>query len=172
MSITDDIKKQVRFHRDKHLFYLSPLMPGDHTIRTLIVSKEVRDAVAPPWPKYHDGCKMADFRANLDAFTRGDWLHVSETPDYKPFYADMARVDPVADEIWDFRCVNPTAHIRCFGCFGGKDLFVALTWEYRDDLEWDDEIERCKKVWTNLFDPIPRYQGDTLDDYISNYYAL
>ena len=103
-----------------------------------------------------------EFRATLDSITRGDLLPVSEDPYGKSPEAVVARVDPVGDEIWDVRCLAPNARIRCLGAFGGKNLFIALIWEYRESIEWDEEIDRCKAEWYRLFQPLPRFKGVSL----------
>lgn len=176
MSTTDDIRKRVAQHHGKQLFYLPTLVRGDRPIRELIVSEEVRDCVAPPWAENWMGQRHSEFRGVLDSFTRGDWMAVCEKPFMKPDDTDVARVDPVTDEIWDIRCINPNARIRCFGAFGGKDFFIALTWQYREDLscrdEWEDEINRCKSRWDQLFNPLGRFQGASLDEYLSNFTAV
>ena len=149
-------------------------MPGDPCPRELYVSKEVWEAVNEPWADNWMGQRHKAFRAVLDSFTRGDWLSISENPDNKEPHTTVARVRPVEDEIWDIRCPAPEAMIRCFGAFGGFDLFVCLTWQYREDLntneDWCNEIERCKSEWHRLFDPIERFRGASLDEYLSNYW--
>lgn len=176
MSITGDIKKGIALHHGKHLFYLPTLMQGEPPIRELIVSKEVKDCVEPPWAENWTGQRHSEFRGVLDAFTRGDWLAIAEKPFDKPSNTDLARVHPIADEIWDIRCMDPNARIRCFGAFGGKNLFIALTWQYRESLlppgEWEEEINRCKEEWRRLFNPIHRFKGAALDEYLTNYIAV
>lgn len=173
MSITKNIKHRIAQHHGKHLFYLPMLMRGEPLIREMIVSEEVRDCVEPPWAENWMGQRHSEFRGVLDSFTRGDWLAVAEKPFDKPGDADLARVSPVADEVWDIRCIDPNARIRCFGAFGGRNLFVALTWQYREDLssndEWKWEINRCKSKWDQLFDPLPRFKGVSLNEYLSNF---
>lgn len=176
MSITEDIRNRVAQHHGKCLFYLPMLMRGEPPIRELIVSEEVRDCVTPPWAENWMGQRHSEFRGILDSFTRGDWLTVAEKPFDKHSDADLARVDPVADEIWDIRCIDPNARIRCFGAFGGKDFFIALTWQYREDLyrhdEWEQEINRCKSRWDHLFNPLTRFQGVSFDAYLSNFISV
>lgn len=84
----------------------------------------------------------------------------------------LARVDPVQDEIWDIRCLAP--NIRCFGSFAGQDNFIALTWEYRENLhsaiDWQREIERCKTTRTEFFGTLTPFKGGSLDEYLSDNY--
>ena len=172
MSMPDEIRNRIKAHHGERLFYLPPRYPGDPTIRTVFVSQEVKDAVVPPWPKNWEGLRCSEFRGTLDAFTRGDTISVAERPYDKPSDAFLARVDPVGDEIWDIRSISPNPGIRCLGGFGGKDLFIALTWDYRESFDWDYEIEHCKSNWDALFNPLPRFQKASLDEYLTNYYAF
>ncbi len=177
MSITDDIKACVATHEGKRLFHLPLFLPGAYTLREMIVSDEVREAATPPWPENYEGLRRSGFRGELDAFTKGEEFSVAEDPFKKPGYAMLARVHPVSDEIWDIRSSDPRPGIRGLGAFGGKDFFIAIVWDYRENFDedadhWTSEIERCKAVLNELFGSIPRFRGASLDEYISNYYAV
>lgn len=173
MSITDDIKNCVAAHEGKRLFHLPMFLPGEYTVREIIVSDEVHEVVTPPWPENYEGLRRSGFRGELDAFSRGDEFSVGEDPFKKPGYAMLARVHPVNDEIWDIRSTDPNPGIRGLGAFGGKDFFITITWNYRENFDdWPSEIEICKAKWKELFGSIPRFKGDSLDDYLSNYYAV
>ena len=176
MSITDQIRERVKSHLDKELFYLPPLFKGDPTLREVFVSVEVRDAVTFPFRHNWEGLRCSKFRATLDALTRGDTLSVAERPFDKPSDTFLARVDPIGDEIWDIRSIAPNPGIRCLGGFGGKNFFIALTWDYHESLcngdDWRAEIQRCKSEWNRLFGSIPRFMGASLDEYLSNVYAV
>lgn len=169
MSIHDATKAQVTALLGNRLFVLPPLIPSDPSVRTLFVSREVRDDVTPPWPDNYDGYRLSVFRGTLDAFTRGDLISVSEDPFDKPPNTFLARVHPVGEEVWDIRCSGGNPQIRCFGRFLGKDVFVALTWSYRDNLNWEDEREDCKSAYDALFASCPLFRGGSLDDYLSNF---
>lgn len=155
------------------LFYLPPSLPSAPAIREIFASAEVRDGASPPWPKFRTGMRHAAFRATLDHFSEGNKISVAEDPFRKPSYAFLARVDPVEDEFWDIRCLRVDDGIRCFGGFGGRDLFIALTWEFRDEIgdQFDDEVKRCKAEWKKLFGPLTPQRGNNLDEYITNYVA-
>jgi hypothetical protein len=47
-----------------------------------------------------------------------------------------ARVHPVKAEFWSIRVTAPedTPGIRVLGAFADKDKFIALTWDYREDM--------------------------------------
>lgn len=86
----------------------------------------------------------------------------------------LARVDPVADEVWDFRCIDPKPGIRVFGRFAALDMFVALTWDYRENIEgedyWAEQVRMCVAAWDRLFLGLPPHKGKTLDAYLSESY--
>lgn len=173
MSINAVIKDQIGLLiKDGRLCHLPLLVPGEERVRTMFVSQEVGDDIWPPFGDHFDGIQLAEFREKLDSFVRGDHFTVAEDPYQKPSYAMLARVDPVEDEIWDIRCTAPNSGIRCFGAFAGLDHFVALTWNHRDNLDWQGEIEGCKAAWTQLFGSLTPFKGGSLDDYISNYRAV
>lgn len=169
MSIRDEINKMVE---SKRLFCLSPLIASTAVIRTLFVSFEVHDQVFPPFAENRDGYRLSQFRSTLDTFS-SYWISVAENPYKKDQTAFMARVDPIEDEVWDIRSIDPRPGIRCLGRFAEKDTFIALTWDYRENFNWKYEIQRCKEVWKELFGTTPPLAGASLDDYLSgNYHAV
>jgi len=176
MSITDQIRAKVREHQGVSLFEIPPSLEGEGIIRELIVSEEVLRAISPPWPPHREGERHASFRALLDAFVQNEEISVSETPFSKPWDTGIARVHPVSDEIWDIRSFEMPPGMRCFGAFGGYNLFIALTWNYREAIEtaedWEYETNRCKEVWSSLFGQIERFRGEQLDEYLSSFLDL
>ena len=116
-------------------------------------------------------------RATLDQVTSGRRITIAENPHNKPPGTIVSRTDPVGLDIWDIRCLSQDDGTRCFGGFGGRDLFIALTWDYRismDDqhtgLDFEAATIDCRKQWDALFPGIPPYRGKTLDDYLSKIY--
>jgi hypothetical protein len=132
--------------------------------------------VTPPFPEDLEGDRRVEFRQTLDSFLEGGEFSVAENPYAKPSNVMLARVDPVTSEIWDIRSIAPTPGIRCLGVFVDKDTFVALTWNYRENLEepgeWEAEINRFTSDWRELFGDVEPYKGDCLDDYLTNYHAV
>jgi hypothetical protein len=107
----------------------------------------------------------------LDAFTLGYYLTVGGDPHDKDPDAMMARVDPVAAEVFDFRSFDSRSGVRVFGCFTSIDEFIALTWHFREDLptpeDWDEAVTRCIAEWRRLFGDLAPYSGESIDAYIS-----
>lgn len=171
MSIAPILRKLVAA---KQLFVLPSLLTAEETVRTMFVSAEIFHDVTPPFAESRDGVRLAEFRAYLDAFTEGAELSVAENPETKPGDAMLARIHPVSDQFWDIRSVSPRPGVRAFGGFTGKDEFVVLTWNYRENIdgEWDNEVARCKAAWHELFGSNPPILGKTLDEYLSNYLAV
>ncbi len=83
----------------------------------------------------------------------------------------MARLAPEEDHGFDIRYRDPKPGIRVLGNFALTDVFVALTWRFREDLDtdkkWQDEINRAKAKWRELFFPYLPHHGATLNDYVS-----
>lgn len=142
-------------------------------VREIFISEDIYTVAQPPWAQTQMGRRCAQMRAYLDAWTEGRRLTVSDNPYRKRKATNIARTDPVADQVFEFRCIDPKPGIRVLGCFADFDLFVALTWNVRenltDDKAWRDEIERCKAAWRRLFNPYPPFSGAHLHDYLSNF---
>lgn len=162
------IRDAIKHHEGRDLFCLSHFVLGEETPRTVFVSKELAEIVIPPWPKTREGRRHSRLRALLDDFTEGGFITIAEDPHKKDANALLARVDPVAAEVWDFRCLDPNPGIRTFGCFAETDTFVALTWDYRENIEdWPTEVARCNDEWKKLFCRLPPFIGKNLNDYLS-----
>jgi hypothetical protein len=140
----------------------------------MFVSQEIVDAVKYPFPENWDGHRLALFRETLDHFTLNGEIAIAENPRRKPSWAYLARMEPEGTEIWDIRCIDPRPGIRAFGGFSELDTFVALTWDYRENLEteedWNAAIAQCRRAWDELFHPEPPFRGASLNEYLSDNY--
>ncbi len=175
MSISDEIKGRIGLLVDEErLFCLSPMLGGEQVVRTIFVSQEVNDCIHGPFEDNFDDMRFAEFRSVLDSFILGWLFTVAEKPYNKPGYTMLARVDPVGAEVWDIRCVAAGHGIRCFGSFAGKDTFIALTWNYRENLcsavDWKYAIAECKTTWAGLFGTLKPFKGKNLDEYLTENY--
>lgn len=177
MSIRDEVQYRIDEGR---LFSLPCLLPGCQTVRYIFVTEEVNDVFDPNnWNNDHDAKRFALLRANLDSFTQGQMITIANEPYRKPISTYMARTDPVSDELWDIRSRDPKPGVRVLGCFTEADVFVGLTWSFREPLggpssrEWRDFIIRAKTNWTQLFGPYQPLKGSEISDYVSsNFYAV
>ena len=142
-------------------------------MRTLFVSQEVFDSVQLPFPDNFNGYRLGKFRGTLDAYTRGNWVSIASDPYAKKPWAYFAPVGPVDLGIWDIRSMSPLPQIRCFGAWAEKDTFVALTWQWRDDInDFASEAKQCRQDWDELFAPHPPYKGKSIHDYIKERYRV
>src|SRR5262245_12713503 len=161
---------------DERVHELQSLFTGDETVRTMIVSPDILAAVSPPFRDNEEGRRLGEFRAWLDGFMEGCELLVAKDPDRKPPDAMLARVHPVADEFWSVRVTEPndTPGIRAFGAFGGKDMFVGLTWEKRELIgdQFNEAVTDVQASWRDYFRSEKPFSGVRLDDYLTNFRAV
>jgi hypothetical protein len=117
--------------------------------------------------------RRAYFRDALDAFTNHYRFSVAENPRNKATDAMLARVDPVAAEFWDIRAIEPPQGIRCFGAFADHNEFVAITWDFRENIaDFNEAVSECITVWSSLFGSLTPHSGDSLNAYLSNYFPV
>jgi hypothetical protein len=136
----------------------------------MLLTQRVAQAVIGPASGFPTDERFAQFRGNLDGFAVGEMITIAKRPFVKPTDADLAPLHPISSHVWDFRVLQPPKGIRCPGCFAAKDVFVALTWDYREEIEtadWSDLIEECKRVWDDLFFPLAPHFGDFPHAYLS-----
>ena len=173
MSFHGNLQEQIgRLAAQRRIALLPPLLSSSPMLRELFVSADVWDGANPPWPRHRTGLRHIEFRAALDHFTQGYTINVAEDPFTKPRHAFMARVHPVQRQVWDIRCLGPDQGIRCFGCFAGKDRFVAITWDFRENITFESADSECREAWDALFSPLQPLTGTSLDEYLSNYVAV
>jgi hypothetical protein len=173
MSIQDSIEQHVKNGR---LHKLPSLVTGDDTARILYVSDEIFADVDSQLAVNADDTRLFEFRQTLDAWLEHGEFSVAENPDLKPSDAMLARLRPVNAEMWDIRSIVPRPGIRALGAFIGQDTFVALTWDYRENLDeagaFDAEVKRAVEAWQNLFGQEKPFKGASLDEYLTNFYAV
>jgi hypothetical protein len=120
----------------------------------------------------HVGWRHVEARDFLDGFSLGDSFSVSQHPHAKPAFVQLSRVHPIDKEVWSFRCLAPRPGMRILGRFAAKDCFVALGWDYRENLDsdqrWTDLANECVNQWRTLFSDNPPHQGKHVDDYLSS----
>ena len=132
------------------------------------MSTDLAEIMSPPYPPTREGRRHARLDALLTGFVEGDFLTVADDPLDKDANAILARVDPREDEVWDFRCLDPQPGMRAFGSFAEKDTFIALTWDYRENIDdWPDKVAECKAEWRKLFCDLSPFRGAHLDAYLS-----
>lgn len=174
------IRGVIASRRDEgRLCLLQPAMPGSPCVRWMFVSPEIFEAIDGPWNDSNEGYRFGRLRADLDAFIEGRLISIGKHPYKKNKKAYMSQLDPVVDEVWEIRSIDPKPGIRVFGSFSEKDTFVALTWLYRAPLmgpnsrEWRDAREQCKAEWRNLFITYKPHTGADLEnDYASNAFLV
>ena len=135
----------IKAHGGSRLYLLPPPEPVDGGRQIYVVGDLLQEL--SDFSDSRDGVRHASLRDFLDGFSMGEPLTVSEHPHAKPGHVMLSRVDPVEDEIWSFRCLAPAPGIRVLGRFAAKDCFIALDWDYRENIDgeegWDALVAGC-----------------------------
>ena len=178
MSPQDQIKQRIRVHTTsdpKLLHFFEPPVPTN-VKRHLVMSADVRDAIRDEFSDETDRhAAMLDFFLR---FAEHDVFLVSEDPAEHPPNTEIARNSPVSWEFWDFRVYADThatrqtgnKGIRVCGAFACKDTFVALTWDYRENIgdQFAQFVADTRHAWDQLFFPLTPHQGSNVHEYLSN----
>ncbi|MEH6725196.1 MAG: hypothetical protein V7703_03490, partial [Hyphomicrobiales bacterium] len=121
-----------------------------------------------------DDMRFGALQRVMEDYTTGKLITVAHQPYGKKKTAMWAKTSPAADEIWDIRVVDPSASLRVLGGFAAMDVFVALEWEFRENLDnglnmplWNKFIRRAKTKWETCLPNYVRLSGGKTSDYIS-----
>jgi hypothetical protein len=167
MSIRDSING----HIGKELFLLPPLIASEESKRTMLVGREMLGATLFPDWTGKDAYRLGKLRGDLDRFITGAKIAIALYPRRKPPTTYLARLEPVHKEIWEIRSCDPKPGVRVLGRFSEKDTFIALCWDFHENLKgrsWDLASDRCRQEWIRLFPGLSPNVGSTASDYLSN----
>ena len=140
--------------------------------REMVVTPEIDALTRQPFSDTAEGERFAAFAADLNAFSELNDITISENPLVKPPDVMLARVAPVEADYWSIRVIEPegTAGLRSLGAFVCKDVFVALTWDFREDIsDFAAEVADVQDVWRDYFGELTPFSGSSLDEYLTNY---
>lgn len=174
MSIQGLIRDAV--HRGD-LRYAPPLIRSNQRPRYLFVESELMDtvnrALGESTPKAQ---RLGQLAANFLRFSSNEDITVGDDPRNKDIGAFMARTEPVQDGIFDIRSRDPRPAIRVFGGFAEKDVFVAVTWKWRKELDDDKKFGRAVLqalgAWNDILpDSKPLYKED-LNDLLGSKFTI
>jgi hypothetical protein len=177
MSIREEWKKLV--YVDRELFRLEPLV-GDPNARTVLLSREMHELLERPMEEGEEANRRSRLLATLQNIVAGRRLVVCLEP-FLARTANIGRLCPVQDSIFDIRCQEPPA-VRVFCQFLERDVLLAvtcrprsrnLTWigwlplGPRQSKEWKRGAAATKREWAKFFPTYSPVRGDNLDDYLS-----
>lgn len=96
--------------------------------------------------------------------------------------ADLARLQPPPDDIWEFRLTQHAPQLRIFTRFAAPDVVVATNAVNRDTLgnasaragkkskAWVEAMYDCETEWKRLFGGAKPYRADRIAGYVSKNY--
>lgn len=175
MSIREEWKRLVHEGR---LFRLAPL-DGDPSARTVLLSPEMQELLEREMEEGEQANRRSRLLATLHNIVAGRRLVVCLEP-YSARKANIGRLDPIEDSVFDVRCQTKPA-VRVFCRFLEKDVLFAVTcrprsvrmnwlgWlPLRRSKQWKEGIRATTREWAKFFPTYEPVKGGNLDEYLSN----
>ena len=169
-SIRDEIAMRCREGR---LFRMMPTLPNLPVKRTILLSRDIRDALFHLRPEGLDGPRLGQLLRDFDRFIEGGRITIRDGG-YRSGPAYLARLEPPTTELWEIRSVDPRPGLRVMGRFAEPDVFVALLLLQRkslgagDSQAWRQAECDCKARWRQLFPDHAPHAGKRVCDYVSS----
>jgi hypothetical protein len=178
MSIRKEWQSLVE---QEELFTLAPLV-GDPNGRTVVLAPEMHELLTQPIAAGEHANRRSRLLASLQNIVAGRRLVVCLDPFSAARNANIGRLCPVEDSVFDIRCQDKPA-ARVFCRFLEKDVLFAATCRPRSvrqdwlgwlplgdrkSKEWKRGIAATKREWERFFPACAPVKGDNLGDYLSN----
>lgn len=168
---------------------LAPLpmrLDSDAQVRTMLLSKEVRELVLGPYRSRAHEARAGLLWADMESFVRGGHVSICLTPKKAGKHAKFGLLDPISAATWDFRNQVPSPSLRVLGHFESVDRFVALTWWPKrvlvdwsqkeplgvDVRRWRDAITECNERWYEILPNSVPVSGLKGDSYVSSKFHI
>lgn len=171
MSTRDVISECVAA---EDLYRITPRLPGSPVMREVFATPQVHRFLNGQTDIARRNLvkRAADSRAAVDRFIAGAEIAVGMNPRDKLPTCELARNDPPTDGVWDFRVRGDKPYVRIFGAFSERDVFVALDYRNRDEVDFDAAVATMVLLWDDMFGRCQRVKGDDVNAYLSDRYTL
>lgn len=147
-------------------------------VRCVMATRYAQSKLSGPWGSIAEEERFRTIKAVLDSFISGDVMAV-RVPPSKSARAQIALLEPPEAAVWAFRTRpdkvrnNLRYGVRVFGMFAERDLFIAMSAEFKENLldesEYSEEIAFCRRRWGAFFSSYDPVLGSNHDAYVSNY---
>ena len=159
---------------DGRLYRVPQSLPeGLPQIRVIYASGLIRTLLSGIGLNTRGKIRVGELQADLDYFMDGRRLDLRPLGNIRE-YAYMAVLEPVHNDIWEIRSIDPKPSIRLFGSFVKRNQFVVFTWAWRKELggryakEWRAVIQEFKEEWQAYFGALRPLSGSYPDAYLTN----
>ncbi len=167
--------------RDGELIKLDFSIPGPQERRTVLLSPEINALISGPWRDSAMQDRCFRLRAELENILGGARLTCCDVPREANDKHQIGRLDPIEDNIFDIRSVQPPPALRIVFHFAEKDVLILhacsprsvdVPWLSRLPLVseklWRKAISDSKAQWSVLFPKHDPHSGESFHDYLSN----
>jgi hypothetical protein len=143
MSEWDAIKAR---EAEGRLHAVRPRLAKDPIERAMFLATYLHEPLMEQRSDPQEIARYAALWVQLEAFVTG--LPVTD--------AQLKRLTPFRDGVWEIRNKKPNPSLRVFGLFVSRDVFIGTNYQLRSALEtridWQREIRRARHEWRELFD--------------------
>lgn len=163
---------------DGTLSEVQRFVPRPRPRRRVMATKDVLQALSGPWTSKRAEERYRTVKAVIDLFIDGMEMSV-RIPPSKSAKAQLALLEAPEARVWQFRTRPDKLHngfrygVRVFGMFARKDLFVAMSTAFKEDLfddaDYPNHIAFCRREWNGLFAAYDPDLGVPPDAYLSNH---
>ncbi|MDQ0558668.1 hypothetical protein QO004_000443 [Rhizobium mesoamericanum] len=168
------IKEEIQKHRENgNLTLFEPERRSFIVERHVFLGGEARSFVE--WDGSIDdsfAAVSARTVAVLERFVNGSYVTIGMDPHDKLSRSQIARVDPTAQGILDFRITDPNPAVRIFGGFAVADLLILLTWAPRKNCNFPSEVARCRGEWDKLFPTHTPVVSEEIEHHVSKHFSI
>lgn len=145
--------------------------------RAIFLSEELNRALADPRSALNFFDQKAEIIGFFERWISGSKIAVRLDNDDRG--AELARLLPPPEEIWEIRILSPRPQLRIFGRFIARDMLVVTAAWNRDQLgtaftrkgktsrSWMRAMHDCEREWSRLFGRAEPFRGHAIRDYVS-----
>lgn len=152
-------------------------LEGVKARRALFMTHEMQRVMSNPVSSVNFFQQKAEIISFFERWVGGGLIAIRLTQEGKD--AELARLMPPPEEIWEIRLLAPRPQVRVFGRFAARDMLVVTAAHNRDQLgsatsrtgkrnqSWLRAMYDCERDWNRIFGGAEPLRGYAIGDYVS-----